>query len=261
MPPASLQDYLDFIEDVAKKVANVVVLSIPSAHTLAHTGKQVQFLVALYTGATTNTLAGAFDPDSDFCVHIKCCHGLQGPALLRAYRSRNTIMKRWVSQRPAGSNIHFVDFDAMSLSSNAPPICSNENWHYQVPTADRLLLKFKHLAVRCSNKLSSMLNSPASAMQCFLTWPATSNKVHEAPCALDVGQACEDTPPSDMLSVWAGGIARHHHQLVSRQVLISAGWWQDSAHCAVYSPALGSNDTTSICYVPGSMGRHWWGCS
>ena len=41
LPAASLQDYLDFIEDVAKKVANVVVLSIPSAHTLAHTGKQV----------------------------------------------------------------------------------------------------------------------------------------------------------------------------------------------------------------------------
>ena len=145
MPPASLQDYLDFIEDVAKKVANVVVLSIPSAHTLAHTGKQVQFLVASYTGATINNLAGASDPDSDFCVHIECCHGLQGPALLRAYRSRNTIMKRWVSERPAGSNIDFVDFDAMSLSSNAPPICSNENWHYQVPTDDCIVPWSKQL--------------------------------------------------------------------------------------------------------------------
>ena len=46
-------------------------------------------------------------------------------------------MKQWVSQRPAGSNIRFVDFDAMSLSSTAPPICSNENRHYQVPTPDQ----------------------------------------------------------------------------------------------------------------------------
>lgn len=41
-------------------------------------------------------------------------------------------MKQWVSERPTGSNIRFVDFDAMSLSSNAPPICMKENWHYQV---------------------------------------------------------------------------------------------------------------------------------
>lgn len=57
---------------------------------------------------------------------------MQGPALLHAYRSRNEIMKQWVAERPAGSNILFVDFDAMSLAANAPPICAKENWHYQV---------------------------------------------------------------------------------------------------------------------------------
>ena len=69
----------------------------------------------------------------------------QGPALLHAYRSRNIIMKKWVGERP-DSGITFVDFDAMSLSGNAPPICSEENWHYQ----------------------------------CFLTWPAHNNQVDTA---------------------------------------------------------------------------------
>lgn len=55
----------------------------------------------------------------------------QGPALLHAYRSRNLIMKKWVAAKPATSNIKFVDFDAMSLSMHAPPICAGENWHYQ----------------------------------------------------------------------------------------------------------------------------------
>lgn len=55
----------------------------------------------------------------------------QGPALLHAYRSRNLIMKEWVAAKPASSNIKFVDFDAMSVSVHAPPICAGENWHYQ----------------------------------------------------------------------------------------------------------------------------------
>ncbi len=39
--PEVPQDYLDFLESLAARVANVVVLSIPSAHVTAHTGKQV----------------------------------------------------------------------------------------------------------------------------------------------------------------------------------------------------------------------------
>lgn len=104
--PEVPHDYLDFLESLSKRAAKVVVLSIPTVHVTAHTGKQ-------------------------------------GPALLHAYRSRNLIMKAWVKDRPTGSNIRFVDFDAMSNSINAPPICAGENWHYQ----------------------------------CFLTWPAWSNKI------------------------------------------------------------------------------------
>lgn len=104
--PEVPHDYLDFLESLAKRAAKVVVLSIPTVHVTAHTGKQ-------------------------------------GPALLHAYRSRNLIMKAWVEARPRDSNIKFVDFDAMSNSVHAPPICAGENWHYQ----------------------------------CFLTWPAHGNKV------------------------------------------------------------------------------------
>ena len=39
--PQVPQDYLDFLEMLAKKVAKVVVLSIPTVHVTAHTGKQV----------------------------------------------------------------------------------------------------------------------------------------------------------------------------------------------------------------------------
>ncbi len=41
------------------------------------------------------------------------------------------IMKEWVAAKPPTSNIKFVDFDAMSVSVHAPPICAGENWHYQ----------------------------------------------------------------------------------------------------------------------------------
>jgi hypothetical protein len=84
-------------------------------------------------------------------------------------------MKRWVSVRPAGSNIRFVDFDAMSLSSNAPPICANENWHYQVYTIGCRWRGICWLSATPS-RLYTMTTS-AVALQCFLTWPATSNKV------------------------------------------------------------------------------------
>jgi len=104
--PEVPQDYLDFLDTLSKRAAKVVILSIPTVHVTAHTGKQ-------------------------------------GPALLHAYRSRNLIMKEWVAAKPASSNIKFVDFDAMSVSVHAPPICAGENWHYQ----------------------------------CFLTWPAHGNKV------------------------------------------------------------------------------------
>ena len=71
----------------------------------------------------------------------------QGPSLLHAYRTRNLVTKQWVESSNS-SNIVFIDFDAMSLSRHAPPICVEENWHYQ----------------------------------CFLTWPAATNKVRRATC-------------------------------------------------------------------------------
>ena len=71
---------------------------------------------------------------------------LQGPSLLQAYRARNMIMKQWVESSNS-SNIVFIDFDSMSLSRHAPPICMEENWHYQ----------------------------------CFLTWPAATNTVRHTP--------------------------------------------------------------------------------
>ena len=67
---------------------------------------------------------------------------LQGPALLEAYQARNHFMKEWAKSRRS-SNIVFVDFDNLSLSKHAPPICVGENWHYQ----------------------------------CFLTWPTPRNIV------------------------------------------------------------------------------------
>ena len=39
-------------------------------------------------------------------------------------------MKEWTASRST-SNIKFVDFDNLSLSRHAPPICVGENWHYQ----------------------------------------------------------------------------------------------------------------------------------
>lgn len=75
-----------------------------------------------------------------------CAVAAQGPSLLHAYRSRNLITKQWVESGNS-TNIVFIDFDAMSLSRHAPPICVGENWHYQ----------------------------------CFLTWPAATNKVRRGP--------------------------------------------------------------------------------
>ncbi len=40
--PEVPHDYLDFLELLASKVANVVVVSIPTSHVTAHTGKQVR---------------------------------------------------------------------------------------------------------------------------------------------------------------------------------------------------------------------------
>jgi len=103
--PEVPQTYLNYLEELAERVHRIVVLSIPTVHTLAHTGKQ-------------------------------------GPTLLHAYRSRNLFMKEWVLKQNS-TQIAFLDFDNMSLSRHAPPICVGENWHYQ----------------------------------CFLTWPASSNKL------------------------------------------------------------------------------------
>lgn len=36
-----VQEYLDSLMALSKKVHRIVVLSIPTVHTLAHTGKQV----------------------------------------------------------------------------------------------------------------------------------------------------------------------------------------------------------------------------
>ena len=87
-------------------------------------------------------------------------------------------------------------------------------------------------------------------MQCFLTWPATSNKVREPTGALLLSETYEALPPSDRLFICAGGIARQHHQLVSRQVLISADWWQDGLHCAGVQPCLAFQEhcITMLCH-------------
>ena len=58
-------------------------------------------------------------------------------------------MKTWTASRST-SNIKFVDFDNMSLSRHAPPICVGENWHYQCfltwPTPRSVRLHLLHHA-------------------------------------------------------------------------------------------------------------------